>query len=584
MAEHVVTNAEIAAALREMALLLDLDGVAFKPRAYEKAAQAVDGAAQNLRDLWAARGVKGLDDIPGLGKGIAGKVDELLRSGRIQALRDLRERFPVDVVTLMRVDGVGPKTVKTLWRELGVQTLDDLEKAARTGRLEALPHFGRKSQEKVLKSVAFLRQGVGRFAVAQALRYCRPIERRLRDLPHVQACVIAGSMRRFRETIGDADFLAVSTEAESVIEAFTSMPEVTEVHVRGASTKASVRFANGMDADLRVVPASSFGAALLYFTGSKAHNVHLRRIAISKGYKLNEYGLFRSEDETRVAGRTEEEIYEALGLSYIPPELREDVGEIEAAAIGRLPRLIEHASLRGDLQIQTDWTDGRNSIAEMADKAKRLGLEYIAITDHTRDLPMTGGSDEHKLRAQMAWIQENRERLGVHVLCGAEVNIRRDGSLDIADDVLADLDFVGAAIHHHFDLPAAEQTRRVIRALENPHVDVWFHPTARKPGERPPVDLDLDACIAAAVRTGTVLEIDAHARRLDLRDEHVRLALQAGAHFCIDSDAHAVDDMDWPDALGVPLARRGWATADDVINTLPLQGFLRALKRSRRAT
>lgn len=582
MAEHAVTNAEIAAALREIALLLDLDGVAFKPRAYEKAAQAVDASARNLRDLWAANGMKGLDDIPGMGKGIAGKVDELLRTGRIKTLQDLRERFPVDVTTLMRVDGVGPKTVKILWRELGVQTLDDLENAAREGRLAHLPHFGLKSQEKVRKSVAFLRQGFGRVSVAQALRYCRPIERRLRELPHVQECVIAGSMRRFRETIGDADFLVVSTQAESVIEAFTSMPEVTEVHARGASTKASVRLANGMDADLRVVAAASFGAALLYFTGSKAHNVHLRRIAISKGYKLNEYGLYRSDDETLVVGQTEEEIYEALGLSYIAPELREDAGEIEDAAEGRLPRLIERGSLRGDLQIQTDWTDGRNSIEEMADKARRLGLEYIAITDHTRDLPMTGGCDEHKLRAQMAFIRENRERLGVHVLCGAEVNIRRDGTLDISDEVLAELDFVGAAIHHHFDLPAAEQTRRVLRALENPHVDVWFHPTARKPGERPPVDLDIDACIAAAVRTGTVLEVDAHARRLDLRDEHIRLALKAGARLCIDSDAHAIDEMDWPDALGVPLARRGWATADDVINTLPLKGFLKALKRGRR--
>ncbi|NDD30275.1 MAG: DNA polymerase/3'-5' exonuclease PolX [Proteobacteria bacterium] len=582
MTDRIVTNLEIAQALQEIAIYLDMDGIAFKPRAYDKAAQAVSTFPRRLHDVWREGGAKALDAVPGLGKSISAKIDELFRTGAIGALQALRERFPVDVAALTRVDGIGPKTVKLLWAELGVQTLDDLERAAREGRLEHVPHFGRKTQERVLKGIAFVREGHGRLPIIDALAYVRPIEARLRALPSVQTCVIAGSLRRFRETIGDVDFLVVSQHPESVIEAFVGFDEVVDVHARGVDTKASVRFANGLDADLRVVPAESLGAALCYFTGSKAHNVHMRRLAIAKGYKLNEYGLFRVDDDVRVAGLTEEEIHAALDLAYIPPELREDQGEIEAARDGRLPCLIERGALRGDVQIQTSWTDGHDSIEDMAHEARRLGLEYIAITDHTRDLAMTGGSDEAKLRDQMAWIRAHRDRLGVHVLCGAEVNIRKDGSLDIDDETLSALDFVGVAIHHHFDLPRDAQTQRVIRALENPHVDMWFHPTARKLGERPPVDIDLDACIAAAVRTHTVLELDAHGRRLDLRDEHVRLALRSGAKICINSDAHAIADMAYPDAFGIPVARRGWATADDVVNTQPLPGFLASLKRSRR--
>jgi DNA polymerase (family 10) len=584
MSDRSISNREIADALREIALFLDMEGVQFKPRAYEKAAQAIDDHARPLQPLWRELGMKAVGDIPGVGKSIAQKVDELLRTGSIDALQKMREATPVDIAALTQVDGVGPKTVRALWHELGVQSVDDLRKAAESGRLAGIPHFGKKTEERILRGISFLSQGAGRVPIADALAYVRPIEHRLRDLSFVEQCVIAGSIRRFRETIGDVDFLVVSTDADRVIDFFTTMNEVTAVHAKGANTKASVRLANGMDADLRVVPAESFGAAMCYFTGSKAHNVHMRKLAIGKGWKLNEYGLFTVEDERRVAGRTEEEIFEALGLDFVAPELREDAGEIEAARDHRLPDLIRPGSLRGDLQIQTTWTDGKDSIEEMVATARRMGLEYIAITDHTRDLAMTGGSDEAKLREQMAYIRQLREKVeGVRILCGAEVNIRKDGTLDIADEVLAELDFVGAAIHHHFTLPRDEQTRRVLRALENPHVDVWFHPTARKLGERPPVDLDIDACIAAAVRTGTVLEIDAHGHRMDLRDEHIRAALAAGGRLCIDSDAHRASEMAYPEMFGIPLARRGWATAADVVNTLPLDRFLASLKRGRRS-
>jgi DNA polymerase (family 10) len=349
-------------------------------------------------------------------------------------------------------------------------------------------------------------------------------------------------------------------------------------HVYGSGrTKTLVRLHTGLDADLRVVPKQSFGAALHYFTGSKHHNVALRRIAISRGLKLNEYGVFRGD--TAIAGATEEDVYEALGLPFIPPELREMTGEIEAARAGRLPRLIAPGSLRGDLQIQTDWSDGADSLAAMAAAAEARGLEYIAITDHTHSLAMMG-LDEKRLRAQARAIAAlNRKRRGLRVLSGAEVNIERDGSLDVGDALLATLDVVGIAIHSHFHLSRAEQTARLIRAMENPHADIVFHPTTRVLGKREPIELDIDAVIAAARRTGTALEIDALPDRLDLRDEHVRKAVEARVPLVIDSDAHAVAHLRYPDDYGISVARRGWATKGDVINTLPVERFLGRLKR-----
>jgi DNA polymerase (family 10) len=337
-----------------------------------------------------------------------------------------------------------------------------------------------------------------------------------------------------------------------------------------------VQLRSGMDADLRVVPEESWGAALSYFTGGKDHNVALRRLAIEKGYKLNEYGVF--EGERRLAGRTEEEVYTALGLQYVPPELRELTGEIESARRAALPHLIEPGSLRGDLQTQTTWTDGANSIEEMVAAAQQLGLEYMAITDHTRSLSMVG-ADETKIRLQMARIGAiNKSLRGFRVLTGAEVNINKDGTLDIDDDVLADLDVVGVAVHSHFQLPRAEQTQRIIRAMENPHADILFHPTGRKLGKREAYDVDIDAIIAAAKRTGTILEIDAYPDRMDLRDEHVRKVVTAGVPLVIDSDAHSVAQLQFPEDYGISIARRGWATAADVINTLPVEEFLARLK------
>ena len=405
------------------------------------------------------------------------------------------------------------------------------------------------------------------------------IAARLRTLAGIERVEIAGSIRRRRESVGDADVLAVTRRPAAAVAAFAEMPGVARVLARG-DAKCSVQLESGLQVDLRVVPAASLGAALLYFTGSKAHNVVLRQIAIKQRLKLNEYGLFSGTRS--VAGKTEAQIYERLGLAYIPPELREDQGEIAAAREGRLPKLLEPGDLRGDLQTQTDWTDGADSIVDMARAAQAAGLEYIAITDHTVSLAMVRGSDEAKLRRQMREIERlNRTLTGFRILAGAEVNIDRDGNLDIDDQTLALLDVVGIAVHSHFSLPRAEMTARIVRAMRNPNADILFHPTGRRIGKREAYDVDMDAVIAAARETGTVLELDAYPERLDLRDEHVRRAIAAGVPIVVDSDAHSVEHLAFPRDHGVAQARRGWATAADVLNTRPVDDFLAALKGGR---
>ena len=570
------SNADVARVLREIALFLEMEDVPFKPRAYEKASHSVEACDAPCGEMFARGGVKALAEIPGVGKSIAEKIAELLTTGRVAYYDELRARTPIDVAALTAVEGVGPKGARALYQALGVTDLASLEAAARAGRIRALPHFGEKSEEKILRGLAFAKGQHGRVPLGDVLPLVRDIEARLAALPGVERATIAGSIRRRRETVGDADILVIARRPVPVMEGVAALPEVARVLAKG-DTKISVRLASGLQLDVRVVPRASFGAALHYFTGSKAHNVLLRQIAIKKGLKLNEYGVFRGD--TAIAGATEEDVYAALDLPYIPPELREDQGEIDAARAGRLPALIEHGTLRGDLQTQTTWTDGADTLEAMVEAARRLGLSYVAITDHTRDLAMTFGADEAKLRQQGAAIDALNARLrGIRVLKGAEVNIRKDGTLDIADDALAELDVVGVAVHSHFGLPRAEMTARVLRAMRNPHADILFHPTARILGKRDAVDLDLDAVIACARATGTVLELDAYPARLDLRDDHLRKAVAAGVKLVIDSDAHAVAHLQFPDAYGIDQARRGWVTADDVLNTRPVDAFLAALK------
>jgi len=573
-------NVELGRCFRDLAAYLDMEDVPFKPRAYEKAALAVESYDRPLEEVYREGGVKALRAIPGIGASMADKLEELIKTGKCTLHEQYHARMPVDLAALTAIEGVGPKAVRVLFEQLAVRTVDDLEAAARAGKVRGLPHFGERSEQKILKALAFAQTSGARQPLAAMRPLIEQIAQALARVPGVDQVAIAGSVRRCKETIGDADLLAVARKPDAVMRAFVGLAQVARVLGQG-DTKSSVKLAAGLQVDLRVVPAESFGAALCYFTGSKAHNVALRQLAIKRGYKLNEYGLFRGT--RRLAGRTEEEIYARLGLAYVPPELREDQGEIDAARAGTLPRLVEADALRGDLQTQTDWTDGADSIEAMVQAAKALGLEYVAITDHTRSLAMTRGSDETKLRKQMAEIDRLNGRLaGIRVLKGAEVNINKDGTLDIDDETLAALDVVGVAVHSHFNLPRAEMTARIVRAMQNPHADILFHPTGRVIQKREPYDVDMDAIIAAAKETGTVLELDAYPDRLDLKDEHVRKAIRAGVPVVIDSDAHSVKHLAFPRQYGVDQARRGWATAADVLNTRPVNDFLAALKRQTR--
>ncbi len=580
MHEERMTNQEIASVFREMAAYLDMENVQFKPRAYEKVAYTLESLDESVSETARIGGISALIKIPGIGRGIAQHILDLVKDGHFTEHDHFKKAIPVKVLDLMKVSGLGPKMIKVLWKELQIRDLTDLETAAKAGRIRRLPRFGEKSEQKILKGLEFVKKAEGRRLLGFILPEVRGLEKVIAAYPEALQVEIAGSIRRRRETIGDIDILVSTSNPDGVIDRFLNLSLIDHVYGKGP-TKINVRLKNGLDADLRIVPEESFGAALCYFTGSKQHNIRLREIAVKKGWKLNEYGLY--EGDRLIAGRTESGIYMALGLSYVDPELREDLGEIDAARTRNLPALIGYGDLKGDLQIQTDWTDGANTIEEMADAAEATGLEYIAITDHTKSLPMTGGSDEKKLRNQITAVQTLNRKLKlkkrkITILTGAEVNIMKDGSLDIDDEVLAELDVVGAAVHHHFDLPRDEQTQRVVRAMENPNVDILFHPTSRAIHRRAPIELDVDAIIEAAGRTGTILEIDASPERLDLKDEYIRKCVEAGVRMCIDSDAHATTEFSFLE-FGIAQARRGWATRKDIINTLPVKRFLASLKK-----
>ena len=574
-----MTNSEIAKILNEMAILYEMNNVQFKPRAYEKAALAIESMGEEVEEIYKKGGEAALMEIPGVGKGIADHISHLLSGKHFQEYEQLKKKTPVDITGLKQIEGVGPKMIKVLWQKLKVRTTADLEKAARAGKIRNLEHFGEKSEQKILKAIEFLKKSGGRKIIGFIYPEVKAFERLIRGFPEIHKVEIAGSFRRRKETIGDIDILATSDKPEKIMERFIGLPQVEHVYDHGP-TKTNVRLKNGMDADLRVVPDESFGAAMNYFTGSKGHNIALREIAIRKGWKLNEYGLYKGKK--MIAGRTEEDLYKKLGLLYIEPELREETGEIEAARQNKLPNLINYGDLKGDLQTQTNWTDGENSIEEMAHAAIEVGLQYIAITDHTKSLAMTGGADEKKLLRQISEIDKINEKFEIRdlrfkILKGAEVNISKDGLLDINDSVLSKLDVVGAAVHSHFNLSRSAQTDRIICAMENPNVDIIFHLTGRIINRRAPIEIDIDEIIKAAKRTGTILEINAYPDRADIRDEYIRKCVRAGVKMSIDSDAHSIEHFKLLE-FGIAQARRGWAEKKDIINAWPLEKMLSFLK------
>jgi DNA polymerase (family 10) len=572
-----VANADIAAAFEQIADLLELQNAnPFRVRAYRNAARVIGELRLDLAAAIAAG--RPLPKLPGIGADLQAKIHEYATTGRIGALERLKKEVPAGVTDLLKLPGLGPKRVRALYEELHVHTLPQLLRAARDGRIRTLPGFGAKTEQRIAEAIQQRLGQVRRFKLAIAAQYAAALIEHLRRAPGVAEVVAAGSLRRAKETVGDVDLLATASDGAAVCRHFTQYPDVAEVLQSGA-TRASVVLKSGLQVDLRVVPQESYGAALMYFTGSKAHNIRLRNLALEQGLKLNEYGLFK--DRRAIAGASEEEVYAALGLPWIPPELREDRGEIEAARRGALPRLVERADLRGDLHAHTKWSDGTATIEEMARAALDHGLEYLAISEHSRRLAVAHGLDPVRLAKQRDEIERIAARRdGARLLTGIEVDVLEDGSLDLPDAALAPLDVVIAAVHSKFDLPRAKQTARVLAALDHPHVKILAHPLGRLIDQRAPYDVDMLAVIRKCKARGVALELNAHPQRLDLTDLHCRMAKDEGALVVISSDAHSVHEFDNL-VYGVGQARRGWLEKADVLNTLPLEALRAWLWRGR---
>ena len=571
-------NDEVAALLREHAELIYITGGdTFRARNYEKAARAVAGHAQDVTQLSPAE----LRQIPGVGKSIAEKISEFTATGTIRALEERRAEIPAGVRDLTRIPALGPKRALQLYSELQISSVAELTEAINAGKLAGLKGFGAKSEEKLLRGIELMESAGQRVLLDVADDLAARVVAAVSAAPGCLRCAHAGSLRRFRETVGDVDVLAAARDSAPLMAALTGLPGVTEV-IGSGDTKTSVRADGGLQVDLRVIPLDSWGAALQYFTGSQAHNVRIREIAVRQKLKLSEYGLFDAVSGELIVSRTEEEVYHRLGLSWVPPALREDTGEVQAALRGELPVVVTDADIRGDLHTHTSLTDGVASLADMVATARARGYAYYAVTDHAPNLFMQRMTSE-KMLAQREQVRQLDARLAadgaapMDLLHGTELNIAPDGTVDWPADFLDGFDICVASVHSHFDQSRQDMTRRFVAACENPHVNIIGHPTARLIGRRPPVDVNLAELFKACVRTGTALEVNAHPDRLDLPADHIGAARNAGVRFAINSDAHSIVHLDYL-RYGIGTAQRGWLTADDVINTWPLpklQDFLR---------
>jgi len=582
-----MANRELAKIFNEIALYFEMDGAPFKPQAYEKAAINLETLSEDVKDIYKKGGREALEEIPGVGKNIADKVIEYIKVGKIKEYEKLKKKTPVSIDELISVEGIGPKGVSYLYKKLKIKNLKDLERAAKAGKIRNLPNFGKKKEQNILEGIEFVKRSKGRFLLGEILPKVQEIISELKKLKEIKQISEAGSVRRRKETIGDVDILITSPNPKKVIDYFTVMPGVVKIWGKGP-TKASVRLSVGVgiDVDLRVLPNSQFGSALQYFTGSKEHNIILRKIAIDKGLKLNEYGLFRGPK--MIAGRTEKEVYAALKMDYIEPELRENQGEIEAAlrqARGKpngLPKIIGYKDILGDLHCHSNWDGGNNSIEEMAKTAQKMGYQYIGIADHTKFLRIENGLNEKQLIERNKEIDKINKKFQAsgskfQVLKGCEANIMADGSIDIDDKVLAQMDFVIAGVHSQMKMLKVQMTKRIIRAMKNPNVDIISHPTGRILKKRDEYEIDFDELLKIAKETGTILEINAFPVRLDLNDVHIKKAKQAGVKMVINTDAHKKEHLRFIE-YGISQARRGWAEKKDIINTWPLEKLIRAIK------
>lgn len=543
----------------EIADLLELKGVDFKPRAYRKAARKIESMKEDISHYYEEDDLK---DIEGVGDAMEKKIKEVIETGSLEYLKELKEELPSGLIDVMRVPDIGPKSAKKLHDELGIKDLESLKTEAEEGNIKDIKGFGEKTEQKIISGIEMLEEISGRHLLDEVIPVAEEIINHLES--KADRIEKAGSLRRWKETIGDIDILATGN-SEELMDAFADYEEVEDVLVKG-ETKTSVRLRGGVQADLRVVDKESFGAALQYFTGAKEHNVPLRQIAIDKGYKLNEYGLFRKEDDEKIAGETEEDIYNSLSLDWIEPELRENRGEIEAAKEGELPELVRLEDIKGDLQSHSDWSDGQNTVYEMAKEAQDLGYEYIALTDHSQGLSVADGLTKEEIREREKEIEKAQEKLDINILSGVEVDIKKDGSLDMDKETLQDLDIVLGAIHSNFKMKEKKQTERIIKAFETGLIDIFAHPTGRKIGEREGYEVDINSLIDAAAKNDVVLEINASPQRLDLDSLNAREAMERGVMISLGTDAHGLKHLNFM-RYGVATARRAWLESEDVLNT-----------------
>ncbi|MDY6864496.1 MAG: DNA polymerase/3'-5' exonuclease PolX [Halobacteriota archaeon] len=564
----MIKNEDVVHILDEIADILELKGEnKFQINAFRKAARTIDGL---LEDISVVAEEERLKELPGIGEGIAKKIIELLEDGELMYYEDLKRSIPSGLLEMIKIQGLGPNKVRKLYEELGIEDIEALKTAAMNKKLRGLTGFGAKTEENIIKGIEQYRKNIERVPIGIAMLYAESIIANLKDLESVSEITYAGSLRRMRETIGDIDILISSQDSRPVIDAFIGLKGVSNVLARG-DTKSSV-IMNGIHVDLRVIKPDSFGAALQYFTGSKEHNVRLRDLALRRGLKVNEYGVYQGEE--KIAGVSEEGIYQSIGLGYIPPELREDKGEIEAALRGDLPDLIELGDIKGDLHIHSDYSDGKRSIEEMARAAKSRGYEYIVISDHSPAVTIASGPSREDLKKQIKIIRDlNRDFDGFRIFTSTEVDIRPDSSLDFDDDILGELEIVVAAVHSKFSMDEDSMTDRIISAIKNPNVDILAHPTGRLLGRRDPYKVNMKRVIDVAKRTDTVLELNASPRRLDLNDMHCKQAVDAGIKIAISTDSHDTYQMAFM-KYGIGTARRAWLKKEDVVNTRSLESLI----------
>lgn len=566
-------NQLVAAILDQVADLMEIEAVDFRTKAYRRAAHTVDTLSEDIKDI---KNEGRLQELPGIGAKIAAKIDEIVETGKLKYLDNLKKEFPVDYDALMAVEGLGPRSIKQLYNELGIKNLDDLEKNAKRHRIRRLKGMGDKTEKKILVNIDFARKSTGRNLLGHILPVANEIKRELAGLDYVFRVEVAGSIRRRKETVGDIDILVTTNKPNEVMDYFIGIDLVDDVVVKGP-TKSTVRLKeNGIDVDLRAFEDEIFGSALMYFTGSKETNVELRRIAIAKGLKLSEYGIFKGDK--LLSGRTEEEIFKTLGMEYIEPELRENTGEIEAAINNNLPKLLDYNDIRGDLQMHTEWSDGSANINDMAYESKKMGYEYIAITDHSGTLRIANGMNEKTILKQMKEINKiNNELDNFMILKGIETNIDSYGLPDVPDKILEDMDIVIAGIHSGFKQNTKELTRRIVSAMENDNINIIAHPTGRKIQERNAYELDLEKIFETSKDTDTLLEVNSQMNRLDLKDMDIRIAIEHGCKLVINTDAHSLSELKNME-LGVSTAKRGWAQKGDIVNTLSLKKLLKVFE------